>query len=306
MKPIIVDRCKGAFVGLAIGDALGTTNEFCRPEEVTPIDDIIGGGPFNLLPGEWTDDTSMALCLAQSIIDKQGVDLKDQLEKYTKWLKDGYMSSTGVCFDIGSATYKAINNFNDTGDFFSGDTNPDTSGNGSIMRLAPSIIPYVCDPEKAINSAIFQGLTTHGTVICKEACALMAHIMLECIHHDEDNSKEYILPFLAYLKYNEPDIQKIAMGDYLRKEKSAVFHHGGYAASSLNFAIWCFHNTESFKDCVLLAANAGGDSDTNAAIAGQIAGSYYGYSSIPYEWLEKLYMHDEIVDMTHKLIKMAY
>ena len=132
----IRDRYRGALLGLAVGDALGTALEFKRPGTFAPITDMVGGGPFGLMPGQWTDDTSMALCLAESLIECRGFDPVDQLRCYCRWYRDGYLSSTGRCFDIGNATRTALQRFEQTGEPYPGSTDPKTAGNGSLMRLA--------------------------------------------------------------------------------------------------------------------------------------------------------------------------
>ena len=139
---ITLDKCKGALVGLAIGDALGTAVEFLRPGTFEPITDIVGGGVLNLEAGKWTDDTSMALCLADSLIEKQGFDAFDQLEKYYKWFKNGYNSSENYCVDIGNATSRALYLYEDSAQPYCGDTSRLSAGNGSIMRLSPISIFY--------------------------------------------------------------------------------------------------------------------------------------------------------------------
>ena len=143
----------GSLLGLAVGDALGTTLEFKSPGTFSPIEDMQGGGPFCLNPGQWTDDTSMALCLAESLIDCGGVDFKDQMERYLRWWKEGYLSSTGTCFDIGNTVSKALSHFQRTGKVFAGSTNPNTAGNGSLMRLAPVPLFFAGDSEEAIHQA---------------------------------------------------------------------------------------------------------------------------------------------------------
>ena len=113
------NRFQGSLLGLAVGDALGCTLEFKKPGTFEPITTIVGGGVHKLKAGQWTDDTSLALCLAQSLIDCKGFDAKDQMQKYCKWDEEGYMSSTGECFDIGNTTLKALNKFRATGEPFS-------------------------------------------------------------------------------------------------------------------------------------------------------------------------------------------
>jgi len=130
-------RFEGCLLGLACGDALGAAVEFQPPGSFLPLTDLVGGGPFNLAPGQWTDDTAMALCLADSLVRCNGFDARDQMERYCRWRDEGLWSSTGVCFDIGYTTAAALRRFEQNGDPYAGSTNPLTSGNGSLMRLAP-------------------------------------------------------------------------------------------------------------------------------------------------------------------------
>src|SRR5262245_10034014 len=146
-----VDRFRGCLLGLAVGDAVGTTLEFKPPGTFKPIVDMVGGGPFRLKPGEWTDDTSMTLCLAESLIEKQGFDPVDQLERYVKWHREGHLSSNGRCFDIGNTVRQALARFEKTRDAHSGSIDPRSSGNGSIMRLAPVPLFFAQNPAKAIE-----------------------------------------------------------------------------------------------------------------------------------------------------------
>ncbi|MGD9975636.1 MAG: ADP-ribosylglycohydrolase family protein, partial [Desulfatirhabdiaceae bacterium] len=140
-------RYQGCLMGLAAGDALGTTVEFKSPGSFSPLTDIVGGGPFDLDKGQWTDDTSMALCLAESLVKCGTFNARDQMERYTRWWKDGYLSSNGQCFDIGNTVSQALRQYARTGDPFSGATDPYSAGNGSLMRLAPVPLFYASDPE---------------------------------------------------------------------------------------------------------------------------------------------------------------
>src|SRR5262249_31546545 len=158
----LIERYRGSLLGLAAGDALGTTLEFRRPGSFSPIDDIVGGGPFGLRPGEWTDDTSMALCLAESLVECRGFDPIDQLRRYVRWYREGYLSSRGGCFDIGVAVAAAPRRLEETGEPYCGSTDPHTAGNGSIMRLAPLPLFFAGDPREAILRAADSSRTTHG------------------------------------------------------------------------------------------------------------------------------------------------
>src|SRR5688572_19225301 len=131
-----IDRAVGALLGLACGDAVGTTLEFKAPGTFVPIDDLVGGGPFGLRPGEWTDDTSMALCLAESVLDVGDLDLRDQLRRYVLWQSRGYLSSNGRCFDMGNATKKQLQRYRRSGEAVDHAPDQEAAANGSLMRLA--------------------------------------------------------------------------------------------------------------------------------------------------------------------------
>jgi ADP-ribosylglycohydrolase len=146
------DRYHGALLGLAAGDALGTTLEFKSPGTFRPLTDMVGGGPFNLQPGQWTDDTSMALCLGESLVRCQGFDPKDQMERYCRWWQDGQLSCTGRCFDIGITVSAALSKYTETDDPFSGSVDPHTAGNGSLMRLAPIPLAYRVSHERPFTT----------------------------------------------------------------------------------------------------------------------------------------------------------
>ncbi len=172
------ERYRGAMLGLAVGDALGTTLEFSPPGSFAPIDDIIGGGPFQLAPGAWTDDTSMALCLAESLIECGGFDAADQMRRYVRWYREGHMSSTGRCFDIGNTTRAALQRFEDTGNPWCGSKDPRTAGNGSIMRLAPVVLAFAPLPSEAVAMAARSSHTTHGARDAVDGCRYLAALLL--------------------------------------------------------------------------------------------------------------------------------
>ena len=135
---------------------------FKTPGTFEPIDDMVGGGPFNPQAGQWTDDTSMALCLATSLIEQGGFDATDQMQRYVRWWRDGYLSSTGSCFDIGITVSDALSRFERDGKPYAGSTDPYAAGNGSLMRLAPVAMYYAADVEDAVAMAASSSMTTHG------------------------------------------------------------------------------------------------------------------------------------------------
>lgn len=294
------DRARGALLGLAVGDAIGTTAEFKPRGSFPALTDMVGGGPFNLLPGQWTDDTSMALCLGHSLVEK-GFDLHDQMQRYLNWHDHGYLSSTGRCFDIGCTTHNALERYRRTGQPVSGSADPDSAGNGSIMRLAPVPIFYMDTPELAIEMSQAQSRTTHQAPECLQACALLAGVLVNALN---GISK---IDLLYALQQNQASftgaIRDIANWRFMRKTIDQI-RGTGYVVQSLEAALWCFWQTDSYKDCVLMAANLGDDADTTAAIAGQVAGAFYGESGIPMKWLAILTMRQEIAELADRLVSV--
>ena len=184
-----LDRARGALLGLACGDAVGTTVEFKPRGSFIPMTDMVGGGPFQLVAGQWTDDTSMTLCLVSSLIEN-GFDLHDQMSRYRRWYEHGYMSSNGRCFDIGNATYAALMTFKRTGNALAGSASPDSAGNGSIMRLAPVPIRYLGTPDLALDHCVEQSKTTHQAPECLMACRLLGEVLIRAL---QGRSKDEVL-----------------------------------------------------------------------------------------------------------------
>ena len=296
-----IERFRGALLGLACGDAVGTTVEF-KPRGSFPlVTGMVGGGPFLLNPGEWTDDTSMALCLAESLVECNGFDANDQMRRYVKWLEEGYWSSNGRCFDIGGTTHDALRKFEQTGNPFSGSTHDQSAGNGCIMRLVPVPMFFYPDRDAAIEMSGNSSLTTHGATECVEASRLFGAMLFKAL---EGASKDEILVGHGLGSFSSSNIQSIAQGEYRNKAESEISGIG-YVVPSLEAALWCFYHSDNFKDAILRATNLGDDADTTAAICGQVAGAFYGEAGIPENWRNKLVMHDEIRLLADYLYKHA-
>ncbi|NIY94485.1 ADP-ribosylglycohydrolase family protein [Vibrio diazotrophicus] len=294
-----LDRSRGCLVGLAVGDALGTTLEFKPPGTFKPITDMMGGGHFCLKKGYWTDDTSMALCLAHSLLECGEFDARDQMNKYCQWMNKGYMSSIGVCFDVGVGVSSALRRYQKTGDPYAGSKARWSSGNGSIMRLAPVPIFYQLSLPDAVFYAGESSRTTHGSALCVDACRYLSSILFHLIHGHE----KQIFTELEYVAETE-EIKEIQSGLFLNKSYKELTG-SGYVIESLESALWCFMNTNSFESCVLAAANLGNDADTTAAIAGQLAGAHYGHQGIRGDWLSVLYKHEDILALSDELYALA-
>lgn len=293
-----LNKFKGCLIGLAVGDAIGTTVEFSERGSYEPLTDMVGGGPFELEAGQWTDDTSMALCLAHSLLHCKGFDATDQMNRYCNWYNFGYMSSTGECFDIGHTTVTALRKFLMTKDPFAGDTNPRSAGNGGIMRLAPIPMFYADNLADVLKYCAESSKTTHGAPEAVE-CAILFGSQLAAAFNG--HTKEEILATSAF----KPKCSKVIdIQQQLYVDKDIKEIQGtGYVIDSLEASLWCFSQSNSFSEAVLMAANLGDDADTTAAITGQIAGAYYGFESIPENWINKLTMKDEILEMAEKLFQ---
>ncbi|MEP0868547.1 ADP-ribosylglycohydrolase family protein [Trichocoleus desertorum AS-A10] len=304
----LIERYRGALLGLATGDAVGTSLEFEPPGSFARITDMVGGGPFNLQPGQWTDDTSMALCLAESLIECQGFDPKHQLEKYNRWYREGYLSSTGRCFDIGNATRAALEEFVTTGNSYCGSTNPRAGGNGSIMRLAPVPLFYATQPEEAIAKSAESSRTTHAAPTTIDACRYLGALIVGAV---QGASKEELLadhysPISGSWEANSlvPEIAEIASGSFKQRHPPEI-QGSGYVVKSLEAALWAFYNSDSFQEGCLLAVNLGDDADTTGAVYGQLAGAFYGEAGIPAEWRSRLAYRELIESLAEKLLALS-
>ena len=285
----LLDRHRGCLLGLACGDAVGTTVEFSERGSFPPVTDMVGGGPFGLKPGQWTDDTSMALCLATSLVHCGGFDARDQMNRYVNWWQWSYLSSTGQCFDIGMTVSKALQKYEQTGEPMAGSSDPATAGNGSLMRLAPIVLCFYPDPSAVQHHARLSSATTHAAPEALECCELLADVLMKALRGEP--KAEVMTSSLA--SFTSPRVVDIARGAYAGKHVSQVIG-SGYCVASLEAALWSFANTNSFEDAVLAATNLGDDADTTAAIVGQLAGAFYGIQGIPARWLERLHMAEEI------------
>ena len=258
---------------------------------------MIGGGPFSLKPGEWTDDTAMALALAlaDSLVAQPQLDEADLMRRFVDWHRRGTYSCTGRCFDIGITTRQALGRFEAGGDPIAGSTDPMSAGNGSLMRLAPVAIRWWRDRDRLANIAARQSATTHAAAEAVSACAGYADLLADAI---EGQPRDAVLR-LRDTEY-PPAVKAVLAGSWRGKRRDKI-KSSGYVVHSLEGALWCVGRTTDYRSAVLLAANLGDDADTTAAITGQLAGALYGASGIPTEWLQKLAWRERLEEVAQHL-----
>lgn len=302
------DRIRGSLIGLAVGDALGAAVEFQSPGTFEPVTDFRSGGRHHLEAGTWTDDTSLALCLAESLIERRGFDMRDQLDRYLSWFRSGHLSATGRCFDIGSTTISALHRYQQTGDPESGQRTEDSAGNGSLMRVAPVPLAYFHDPVQAIELAGRSSATTHALPVCVDACRYYGGLVVGAM---QGASKDRLLaprysPAPGYWDEHplEPRIDEVAAGSF-REHEPPEIQGRGYVVKSLEAALWAFARSSSFGEGCLKAVNLGRDADTTGAIYGGLAGAYYGIDGVPERWRQGLVQADLIEKFADGLIALS-
>ncbi|KAL8723743.1 MAG: hypothetical protein Q9225_000038 [Loekoesia sp. 1 TL-2023] len=297
-------RIRGSLYGLAICDALGGPVEFCRRGTFPPVTGLQYNSNFDLPPGCWTDDTSMTLCLAQSLIDNNGAFVsQDQVKKYIRWYEEGYMSSIGKCFDIGNATRTALSIWRGhlkgkgtVEDMVQGQAAVNKAlkkkvqcGNGSLMRVSPIGLVFHKDPAKAIEYADLSSQVTHPYPTNSEACKIYTKLIAATFNNP---SKADLASIVADWKFEDPDLQsqfkKYSNLDSWQVVNSERISSSGYVVHSLEASLWAFFTTATFEEGALRAVNLGDDADTVGAIYGGIAGAFYGVGALPISWLEGL------------------
>ena len=292
------DRFRGTLLGLAVGDALGAPVEGLLPWMFTPVSGMVSGGLHNIEAGQWTDDTSMALCLAESLIEQGGHDPQDQLRRYVMWLDEGHLTSRGRAFGIGSTVYAALERFKRRPEPYCGPSDPHSAGNGSLMRLAPVPLYFFRDPEEAIEKSGDSSRTTHGAQAAVDACRYFGGLITGALMGAEKVKllSPSFCPAPGYYGQRPlvPEVEKVANGSFKDKAVKEV-RPSAYVVESMEAALWCFYGSRSFKEGVLKAVNLGHDADTTAAICGTLAGAHYGVGAIPEEWLSVL-AHREVIE----------
>lgn len=291
------EKAEGLFFGLAIGDAMGAPVEFMEPNSFKPVVGFREGGKFNLAAGEWTDDTAMALCLAEALCLTPELNSKILLDLFLKWIMEGYHTTQGKAIGIGKQTFKVLLNYRKNGDLVSPFNASKYSGNGALMRMGPIAIKYYHSLHLTQKYAEQSAATTHSSIESLQTARLFGGILHRLLN---DSSKDDLANFIRDQKndLNHAAMQNILALNFEAMDKS----NSGYAPLSLEAAIYAFFSTHTFEEGLLHVVNQGRDSDTVGAIYGQMAGAYYGINAIPSQWVKDLKCLDILQSSLNALV----
>ena len=329
--------CRDILFGIVVGDAIGVPVEFKSKETIArnPVTEMIGYGTHRQPAGTWSDDSSLSFCLAESLCT--GYNIDDIASKFVKWMDEGYWTPYGEVFDIGNTTRNAINNLkNGCEPTLAGETGDYSNGNGSLMRILP-LLPHIIHLDFDERYQIIKDVSsiTHRHPRSILGCVLFMEYALNLLNEDPLLSLQKLsLDFQNHLE-NYPEMQKeehhyhrlldgmknqeydaIRLSDpktyqqidFMEASMPSIamanvetIRSGGYVVDTLVASIWCLVSSTNYKEAVLLAVNLGDDTDTTGAVTGGLAALYYGYESIPENWVNQLARKDDIQDLSEKL-----
>ena len=298
------ERFQGALVGLAVGDALAAHTQFRKPGTFAAVGDLLGGGPFDQPRGAWTDDTAMALLLAESLLEREGFDAHDQVQRYARWQREGYGSATGQCVGISASVARALATAQYKRQPFAGSHDPEQHDKDPLSRVAPAVMYFFADAASAVAKASEAARIT-----------VQAPMVLDCVR---------LLAAMVHRRFRAGTSRQCCgrRGNCGRRQthaprswpcmkgpmRSATLRKSPAAAGSCRpwrRRMWAFHRSETFREGALLAANLGRDSDVVAATYGQVAGAYHGVSAIPGIWRNSLIKQEVVIDSADRLLTHA-
>ena len=282
----IRERFLGALLGLAVGDAVAAATQYRRPGRFAPVGDLLGGGPFELPRGAWSDDTAMALCLAESLAECEGSNARDQVARYLRWQQEGHLSATGECLGITAGTARALARAQWRRQAFSGSHDPDIVDPEALSRIAPVVMYFFADAPRAEHQAAEAARTTSQAPAVLSACRTLARALHAALS-------------------GSPRAAILAQAPPARAGSAVPAIAGATAPEALAAALEAFARTDNFRDAVLAAANLGGNSDVIAAVTGALAGAHYTQSSIPALWRNSLMKRQLIESSADRLLAHA-
>ena len=297
-------RFQGALIGLAVGDALAAPTQMLKRGSFAQVHDLIGGGNYDLPRGAWSDDTAMALCLAESLLERRGFDARDQVERYVLWQQQGHQSATGQCICITASVARALATAKWRRQTFAGSHDPAQLDPDPLTRVAPAVMHRFAAPAEAIDWAADAARTTCQAPEVLEACRLLAAMLHGAL---SGQSKEQLLqpPESAWRRSKAATrTAAIAAGSY-RQRSPETLKPAGNALDLLEAALWAFHAHSTYREGALAAVNLGGSSDVIGAIHGQLAGAHHGLRAIPLAWRHSLARARELEEFADQLLAEA-
>jgi len=290
----IKSKIKAVMLGHAVADALGVPVEFQRREELkeNPVTDMRGYGTYAVPEGCWSDDTSMSIA-ALDVLAKDGLDYDKIMNNFTLWCKEGAYTPTGSLFDIGFTCRSAILSYKtaENDPLLCGLTDSSSNGNGSLMRIHPFVLYAVYNaPDRLSDIAFDASSLTHAHMRSKVGCGIYAEILRALL---DSPSKETVVEAIKRAKERYADekeaehYSRVLSLEILDADEDSI-KSSGYVVDTLEAALWCLFNSDSYSEAVLKAVNLGSDTDTVAAVTGGLAGALYGYDGIPKKWLKVL------------------
>jgi ADP-ribosylglycohydrolase len=295
------ERFTGALLGLAMGDALAAATQYRKPGSFTPVGDLLGGGPFDVPRGAWTDDTAMALCVADSLLARGGFDPVDQVERFTRWQREGYLSATGQCVGITASVTRALGAARWRRQRFPGSHDPAQLDPEVLVRVAPVVMYFFNDRDAALGHAADAARTTCQAPLAVDACRLLAVAVHAAL---EGRDKGAILQAVRQAGDAgglRAEVAAIAAGGY-RKVLASAPAAKTDALEVLALALDAFESTAALREGLLLCANRGRDSDVLTAVFGQLAGAHHGAAALPAPWRASLFDRELIVDFADRLL----
>ncbi|MEO8061764.1 MAG: ADP-ribosylglycohydrolase family protein [Pseudomonadota bacterium] len=298
------ERFQGALVGLALGDALAAHTQFRKPGSFAAVGDLLGGGPFDMPRGAWTDDTAMALLLAESLLTREGFDGHDQVQRFARWQREGYGSSTGQCVGISANVARALATAQYKRQPFAGSHDPEQLDKDPLSRVAPAVMYFFADAEGAVARAAEAARITAQAPLVLDCVRLLAAMLHQAL---SGRDKQAVLhpPRDSWATVTtRPEVLGVYDGSYSRRMPPEI-SGGGHILQALEAALWAFHHGETFREGALLAANLGRDSDVVCAVYGQLAGAYHGVSAIPGIWRNSLIKQEVVIETADRLLTHA-
>ncbi|BCS23220.1 ADP-ribosylglycohydrolase family protein [Aspergillus puulaauensis] len=325
-SPTVASRIKGSIFGVAVVDALGGPVEFHARGSFEPVTDFQHNATFGVPPGTWTDDTSMTLCLAKSLIDSKGQFVAQAaIRNYIEWHENGYLSATDNCFDVGIGTTRALKIWKTYFEQSPGVKKDDpvgheggqpaidkalkreySCGNGSLMRISPIGLVYFRDMDEALYNAAASSNATHPYPTCAECCVIYTKLIVRALNgaSKEDLAQEVVSTEFKDTKLKQQLSRYTSLQDWQATDED-VIKSSGYVVSTLDAALWSFFTTSTFESGALRAVNLGDDADTVGAVYGGLAGAFYGLGAIPSGWVAGLQKREVVDEIASGLVSLS-